>query len=255
MRLAATLLTALGFILAVLLLTCWPSLGAEPLPPVSVLHLPLVYHQIPTPTATPDPILEGDEPDLVSPSSGIQLNTLAPELVWRSTGQHWYTVEVATDPQFSALAVWVPPRTHIGGPEYRMLLLNNLRPATLYHWRVGYDDDTGVFTWSQSGWFSTPGPGREVPSAPLPTFPADGSTVDCLSPYLSWQSVDDARIYHITLGVYENMFTFSILTPGAGQVVPFSLLPGRTYAWHVRAFNGYAWGPESPTRLFRTPNP
>jgi hypothetical protein len=136
-----------------------------------------------------------------------------------------------------------------------MSLLTNLQPVTLYHWRVGYDDDTGFFTWSEVGWFTTPGPGRAVPPAPLPAVPADGSTVDSLYPDLVWQSVAEARMYHITLGVYENMFTFSVLTPGAGQTVPFSLLPGRTYAWHVRAFNGYAWGPESSTWLFRTPNP
>lgn len=257
LRLTATLLTTVALIVTLMALACLPSQGAEPIQAAGVLYLPLVCQQrpAPTPTATPNPILEGrDKPELISPSTGSQLNTLAPELVWRSTGQHWFCIQISTDSQFSTLAVSVPPRTHCGGPEYRTSLLTNLRLATRYYWRVGYDDDTGFFTWSQVGWFTTAGSGRDVPSAPLPALPTYGSIVDCLSPYLGWQSVTEARMYHITLGVYENMFTFSVLSPGAGQPVPFSLLPGRTYAWHVRAFNGYAWGPESATWLFRTPS-
>jgi len=254
LRFAATLLSTLLLIAAVLILACLPAQGAEPLAPVSVFYLPLVHYQ--RPTATPNPILEGRDPvDLVSPGLGSPLNTLAPELIWRSAGQHWYTIQLSTDPRFSTLAVSIPPRTHPGGPEYRTTLLTNLQQATLYHWRVGYDDDTGLFTWSEVGWFTTPGPGRDVPPAPHPAVPMDGSTVDSLSPYLVWQSVSEARMYHITVGVQGNMFTFSILSPGNGQTLPFSLLPGRTYDWQVRAFNGYAWGPDSDAWSFRTPCP
>jgi hypothetical protein len=208
----------------------------------------------PTPTATLNPILQGrDKPELVSPTTGIELNTLAPELIWRSAGEHWYGIEISKDPQFSTLAMSVPPRTHCGGPEYKLLLLTNLEPATLYYWRVGYDDDTGFFTWSEIGWFTTPGSGAVLPPAPLPALPVDGTTVASLTPCLGWQGLDGANMYHITLGVWENLFTFSVLSPTPGQLIPFALLPGRTYAWHVRAYNGYAWGPESETWLFRTP--
>ena len=209
---------------------------------------------MPSPTPTRNPIMEGrDQPVLVSPSNGVQLSTLAPELIWRSAGDHWYGIEISTDLQFSTLAVSVPPRTHCGGPEYKLLLLDNLAPATRYYWRVGYDDDTGFFTWSETWWFATPDPSGVLPYAPLPALPVDGSTVTSLSPCLSWQGQDGARLYHITLGVRDSLFTFNVLSPTPGQLVPFVLLPSRTYAWHVSAYNGFGWGPESTTWLFRTP--
>jgi hypothetical protein len=245
LRVTATLLATIALIVALMALPCLPSKGDEPLPPANVLYLPLVCR---------NSLAERDKPELISPKDGSQLATLAPEFEWHSTEQHWFCVEISTDPQFLTVEVPVPARTHGTGPDYKMSLLTNLQMATLYHWRVGYDDDTGFFTWSQVGWFTTPGPGRPTPCAPLPALPADGSTVGCLSPYLEWQSVVEARMYHITLNVQGNMFTFSVLSPGAGEVIPFSLLPGHTYAWHVRAFNGFAWGPESPTWLFRTPS-
>jgi hypothetical protein len=257
LRLIGTLLTIGAMILALMALACLPCVGAEPVPPGTVLYLPLVLsaRPVPTPTATLDPILEEREtPELVSPSSGIQVNTLAPELVWRSASDHWFGIEIATDPQFSTLAVSVPPRSHCGGPDYTLMLLDNLEPATLYYWRVGYDDDTGFFTWSPTWWFTTPDAGGSVPPAPEPALPEDGSTVASLSPCLSWQGLDGANMYHITLGVRDSIFTFSVLSPTPGQLVPFQLLPGRTYAWHVRAYNGYGWGPESTTWLFQTPD-
>lgn len=243
-------------VLAVMAWVCSPTAGAEPVPPASVLYLPLVLsaRPAPTPTATLNPILVGrDKPELVAPSGGIQLTTLAPELVWRSEEDHWYGIDISTDPQFSTLAVTVPPRTHCGGPQYQLQLMTNLEPATVYYWRVGYDDGTGVFTWSETWSFTTPGPGGVLPSTPLPVMPADGSTVASLSPCLSWQGVDGAGIYDITLGVRDSLFTFSVLSPTPGQLVPFALLPGRTYVWRVRAFNGYGWGPDSITWSFRTP--
>ena len=249
MRLVVTLWITLGLVLAVSACACLPVQADEAVPSGSVLYLPIVHSRF------PNPALAGrDRPALVYPSLGSQVGTLAPELVWLSTGDHWYSIEISTDPLFSTVAVSVPPSTHCGGPQFKMSLLTNLKQVTLYYWRVGYEE-AGESVWSEVGWFTTPGPGREVPPAPLPAMPADGSTVSCLSPYLVWQSLTEVRMYHITLGVQGNQFTFSVLTPGAGQTVPFELLPGRTYAWHVRAFNGYAWGPESQTWVFRTPPP
>jgi hypothetical protein len=251
------LLIIVAIVLALTVLVYLPSVGAEPVPPGGVVYLPLVLQARPAPTPTPtlDPILQGrDKPELISPSNGVEVQTLAPELIWRSVGEHWYGIDISTDPQFSTLALSVPPRTHCDGPEYKLLLLTNLEPATLYYWRVGYDDDTGIFTWSETWWFTTPIPGGAMPSAPLPALPADGSTVGSLTPCLGWQGLDGASIYHITLGVRESIFTFSVLSPTPGQLLPFTLLPGRTYAWHVSAFNGYAWGPDSATWSFQTPS-
>lgn len=257
MRLIATWVISVALIAAFMASVCPPSVGAEPTPAAAVLYLPLVSRNLPAPvpTATINPILQGrDKPELVAPCPGVQLSSLAPELVWTSSGQHWYGIEVSTDPQFSAVAVKVPPRTHCGGPEYKLLLLENLQPATTYYWHVGYDDDTGIFTWSETGWFTTPPSGTATPPAPQPALPADGSTVASLTPCLAWQGLDGATMYHITLGVRDSLFTFSVLSPTPGQLVPFALLPGRTYVWRVRAFNGYAWGSESATWSFRTPS-
>lgn len=255
LRLIVTLLIAVALIVALMASASVLSTVAEPMPPATTLYLPLVYRErpAPTPTATLNPILDGREkPELVSPSSGAQLGTLAPELIWRSAQTHWYGIEISTDPEFATLAMSVSPRTHCGGPEYRLFLLANLDPAATYYWRVGYDDDTGFFTWSETGWFTTPVAGA-TPPAPLPALPEDGSTVPSLTPCLGWQGLDGASMYHITLGVRDSLFTFSVLSPTPGQLVPFALLPGRTYAWNVRAYNGYAWGPESATWLFQTP--
>ena len=245
MRAIITLLSTVALLVSLLTLPCLPSRADELSLPATTLYLPLVCRQLPGPA-----LLE-----VVSPKDGAQIATLAPELVWRSMKDHWFSIQISTDSQFSTVIQSVPARTHSGGPEYSTSLLSNLQMTTRYYWRVGYEDETGAYTWSQAGWFSTPGPGRATPPAPHPAAPSDGSTVNCLYPYLGWQGVTDARMYHLTLGVYENMFTFSVLSPGASQVIPFELLPGRTYAWHVRAFNGFAWGPESETWLFRTPSP
>jgi len=242
LRVVRTLLTTAFLLASLMALACLPSKGDEPQPAAIKLYLPLVSRQLHAPDVV-----------LVSPKNGGQLTTLAPELVWRATGDHWFYIEFSTDPQFSVVAMSVPARSHSGGPQYTTTLLNNLQMATLYHWRVGFDDDTGSYIWSQSGWFTTPGPGSATPSAPQPSLPTDGSAVGSLSPCLGWQGVSDARMYHITLNVHSNMFTYSVLSPGASQVIPFALLPGRTYDWHVRAFNGFAWGPESETWEFRTP--
>jgi hypothetical protein len=256
LRRIVTLLITVATVLALMVLASLPSAGAEPLSAAAVLYLPLVLsaHPAPTPTATLDPIPPGrDKPELVSPSPGVQLNTLSPELTWRSAGDHWYGIDISTDPQFSTLAVSVAPSTHCGGPEYSLILLTNLEPATLYYWRAGYDNQTGITIWSDTWWFTTPDPSGVLPSAPQPALPADGSTVGSLTPCLAWQGPDGASMYHITLGVRGSLFTFSVLSPTPGQLVPFTLLAGRTYAWHVRAFNGYGWGPESTTWLFVTP--
>jgi hypothetical protein len=251
LRRIITLLTAVAAALVVTAAVCLPTALAD-----SVLYLPLVHRQVPAAsfTATPTPILHGrDTPILVSPLNRAELSTLAPELIWRSAEDHWYGIEISTDPRFSALAQSVPPSTHCGAPQYRLQLMANLEPATLYYWRVGYDDDTGIFTWSEVWSFTTPAAGTATPAAPLPALPEDGSTVSSLTPCLSWQGLDGVTTYHITLGVRDSIFTFSVLAPTPGQLVPFELLVGRTYAWHVRAFNGYAWGPESTTWYFRTP--
>ena len=232
-------------------LPCLPKEGAEALPPAAVLYLPLVRSERPTPTPTWAP---EDTPALVAPSDGSNLSTLAPELVWRSAGPHWYGIEVAVEPTFSDTAASLSPCAYYGGPEHTVPLLSNLEPATLHYWRVGYEDNGGRFVWSEVRSFTTAEPGGATPPASLPSVPPNGSTVVSLRPRLAWQHVPGATMYHVTLGVAGNCFGYSLLTPVAEVTLPFSLLPGRVYAWHVRARNGYAWGPESQTWTFSTPS-
>lgn len=229
---------------------------AEPLPTVR-LCLPLVLHghPAPTPTATPDPHLEQRRrPLLVSPQDGSHLTTLAPELFWLCEEPRWYGVQIATDIHFQALALSLAPCAYYGGPQYKATLLVNLEPGTLYYWRVGAEDGRGAMTWSETWSFVTPDPGRPLPDAPTQVLPPDGSTVSSLRPRLAWQNQPGADAHQVTLGVQRNGFTYSLLTPVSELTLPFSLLPGRTYAWHVRTRNDYGWGPPSETWLFVAPH-
>lgn len=226
----------------------WPTGSLAQSATTSVIYLPCVYSPVPTPTPTPIP---GDVPILLSPAYGSAVTTVAPELVWLAAGTYWYGVDIATDPYFTQVAATVSPRSYLTGPERRTPLLVNLEPGVQYYWRVGYEATPGSYVWSQSETFVT-GEMRDLPCAPALVLPEPGATVYSLKPHLTWEQLSGVDMYLITVGVYGNSFTYSILSPYPELNVPFPLLPGRTYAWMVRARNASGWGPDSALQLFVT---
>ena len=240
------LLTILALLL--LFLWPWPAGGNAESTLASVIYLPCVYSPVPTPTPTPIP---GDIPILLSPAYGSAVTTVAPELIWLAAGEHWYGVDIATDPYFAQVAATVSPRSYLTGPERRTPLLVNLEPGVQYYWRVGYEATPGSFVWSSSETFVTGDMGN-LPRAPALVLPEAGTTVYSLRPHLTWEQLSGADMYLITLGVYGNSFTYTMLSPYCELNVPFPLLPGRTYAWQVKARSPSGWGAESAVQLFAT---
>jgi len=248
LRFAATLLTT--FILAAILVAmpCLADEGTEPLLTPTVLHLPLICNDRP-PVVPPDGL-----PVLVAPGDGTALGTIAPELVWRASGDHWYGIDIATDPEFATKAAEISPCAYYGGPEFKTPLLSNLDPSTLYYWRVGYRDDAGLYVWSPTWAFQTTEVAHALPPAPVLTLPEDGATASSLRPRLAWQPVPGVTMYHVTFALAGNGFSHTLLTYLPDAMAPFSLLPGRVYEWRVRTRNSYGWGPESATYTFTAPS-
>lgn len=252
MRLGGISLRRSLFLIAVALLLLflwpWPTGSLAWSTPPFVVHLPCVYSPVPTPTPT---LIPGDVPILLSPACGSNVTTVAPELVWLAAGTYWYGVDIATDPSFTQVAARVSPRSYLSGPERRTPLLINLQPGVQYYWRVGYETVPGSYVWSQSETFVT-GEMGDLPRAPALVLPEPGTTVYSLRPHLTWEQLAGADMYLVTLGVNGNSFTYNMLSPYPELNVPFPLLPGRTYAWRVKARNASGWGPDSPSQLFAT---
>lgn len=75
--------------------------------------------------------------------------------------------------------------------------------------------------------------GQNVP-APVPSSPADGSTVNTLTPTLSWSPVDGATGYSVTLtDTTTGNQIYSGTTAQTSYSVTTALTPGDNYAWSV----------------------
>jgi hypothetical protein len=191
-------------------------------------------------------------PILLTPTDGSPITTAAPELVWLADGTHWYAIHIATDAQFSEVAATVSPRSYLDGPEHRTVLLVNLPHTSQYFWRVGYETEPGTYVWSAVESFVISESG-DLPAAPQLLWPESCSVVSSNRPRLIWEQLSGADMYLVTVGVNGNSFTNVVLSPLSELVMPFPLLPGRTYAWRVRARNASGWGGDSEPWLFTTP--
>ena len=120
-----------------------------------------------------------------------------------------------------------------------------------YYWRARAFDGQLAGGWTAPGWF-TVNTANDAPGAPTLLSPADGSTLDSLTPTFSFQNATDPDSDRLTydLEVYAgvNLVASSIGIPEntSGQTavtLQNGLADNTAYQWHVRAFDGDRYGP------------
>ncbi len=114
--------------------------------------------------------------------------------------------------------------------------LENLKPGTLYTWRVIVRDEKGVETkgeiWSFMTVANTP------PSPPNSPIPANGEMDVSLNPTLSWDCSDpdgDALTYDLLFGTSESNLTIVSTALKDPKYNLKGLESGKTYFWQVIA--------------------
>jgi hypothetical protein len=176
----------------------------------------------------------------INSSSGI---SLTPTLSWTdSTGETSYTIQIATDAAFTALAY----NTTVGTD-----VINHTVPAgklsysTYYWWKVGAVNSYGSTSASNAPFtFTTTSSGGSAPTAFNYSLPLNNSTGVSLTPTLSW--TDSVGETSYTIEIARDL-AFALMaystTAGADTIslaVPAGMLSNSTqYWWRVKAVNSY----------------
>ena len=168
-----------------------------------------------------------DTPALTAPPDGSKFAVDAlPELKWEKVPNALYQVQVATDKNFSQVAIEASTDTE-------SLKVGMEHPALgMYFWRVRN------IGWSDFGDWSTPWSFTISILPPVLASPRDGATfTDTLTPTLEWQAPLGAESYSIQIAKDEE---FTILVVEEAQLpqpqfnVPWGNMEnGNTYYWRV----------------------
>jgi len=178
-------------------------------------------------------ILLPPAPTQVSPPNASIVTTLRPTLqVQGVTG--------ATQYEFRVLQGATVVRTGLSASN-AWTLDADLASNTTYNWDCRAKNGGGwgprCAQWSFSVYL--------VPSAPVPTTPANGSTVATLQPQLRVNGITGCTQYHFR--VYDaanNLVVEDASSPTSFWTVPVGALEyGKTYCWDCRAYNPAGWGP------------
>ncbi len=193
-------------------------------------------------------------PYLITPNNQAQLDTLIPTFSWDLGPQPENTtaclaIGTTTEPTNCVMAY------SISAVTYRKFGLHyNLIPNTRYYWRIGVasNDDYQNKQWTEQFTFTSGPAGGIVPSVPVLVSPGNNSTVGTKDLTLTWQAVDGAVEYDVTLhSISTNRwFAFSGVTSPQRVVADFAGFVssrglGTEFEWFVQARNDYAWSNES----------
>ncbi|MCC6626431.1 MAG: hypothetical protein IT340_03395 [Chloroflexi bacterium] len=138
---------------------------------------------------------------------------------------------------------------------------------TAYLWRVRGRNATDFGPWTEGTFTTLPPP---PPTAPTLLYPGNGPQFPSFSPVFGWSAVTGAAHYQLQFSTSSATnangdFASSLYSsPGASLTTTsyyyhlssnVTFLPGTTYYWHVRAFNGVnpTGSPWSSTWSFVTP--
>jgi hypothetical protein len=171
---------------------------------------------------------------LQSPSNGAVDLSTSPLLSWSaSAGAETYTLQIATDAAFTAMAV-----NQAGIASTSFVPSTPLSTSTTYFWRISAVNGSGSTT-------STGAPRSFTTLPPLPgtftlTAPASGAITVAILPTYSWSVSSNAASY--TLQVSTSLDFSSLVVNSSGLVVTSespagSLSPATTYYWRVTAVN------------------
>lgn len=203
--------------------------------------------------STPPPATEPPAvPTLGEPADGAWINTVTPTLTWNAAdGANGYHVQICRDNSFITLASndYTSQTSHT--------LANALDYSTLYYWRIRAANNIGA-TNSAVRSFTTPAP--PPPPAPQLLQPADGTTVDSLSPVFDWADVPWANGYRIQLSAAHDFSYYvanATVAGGSTYSLPswIRLAHTTTYYWRVQSYNNASSGDWSMPATFRTADP
>ncbi|MBM2815337.1 MAG: C-terminal target protein [Ignavibacteria bacterium] len=167
-------------------------------------------------------------PKLTLPEDSAKNCLLLTEFVWDSLASNPnYHIQVATNQNFTNLVF--EDSTVVG----QRIISKPLRGYTQYYWRVRGKTSTKKGNWSSIRTFTT-GLIKQVLKIPL-NDATDQSTVL----YLRWDINPGAQFYRLQITTDPLMstfdFTYDSITSTEKDI--YNLLNGKTYYWHVQAFN------------------
>lgn len=170
-------------------------------------------------------------PTLVSPTNGSTVADLTPTFDWNDvTDADSYTILVDNASNFSSPEInqTVASSTYTPG--------SNLAAGT-YYWKVLATNSSGSSAYS-GAWSVTLTTPLPLPSVPTLISPADGSTVEDLTPTFDWNDAANATSYHIQIATKSNMTGLVVDTDVATSTyTPPSNMAVDVYYWRVLATN------------------
>jgi len=120
------------------------------------------------------------------------------------------------------------------------LVTPELTNGRLYNWQCRAHNPAGWGAYFGPKWrFSV----KVLPTAPVPTAPANGSRVLTLTPQLSVGPVPGADTYHFRVYESGNLVVEDSTVAGGNWTVSQPLEDGHTYDWDCRARGAGQWGP------------
>jgi len=173
-------------------------------------------------------------PVLISPLSGLLVNSLRPTFVWQAVdGASFYQIQVSANPAFSSFSV--NTRTSATSYTHSVSLIAN----RLYYWRVRAIGSFGYSDWASSS-FTTPNP----PGAPTLVSPSTNGLVTDYTPLFNWNdvTVPAGTIFdHYQIQVASDVAFTTLLHDESVVISEFTPLtefpPNTRNYWRVRAVN------------------
>jgi hypothetical protein len=185
-------------------------------------------------------------PPLASPNGGAVCQPTSLTLDWsNASGAASYSVQVDNNQDFSSPVV---NQSGITSSEY---YVSGLSGGTTYYWRVSSSNSCKTSAWSVTGSFTT----GDAIAAPSLLSPDDGAGCQSTSLTLSWNSIEGATTYDISV---DNNSDFSSPEVSQTDVAATSvsvsgLSAGTSYYWIARARNSCGnYSSWSETRSFET---
>ena len=177
-------------------------------------------------------------PLLSLPVNGATSVSTTPTMTWlQSTGAITYQAQIATDNIFSNIVLNVTDITNTN------CIASGLTSLNLYYWRVRAANGFGTSAWSSAWSFTTTG---SVPTVPVLSSPASGSTGLSTSPTLTWNASSGATSYALQVSTSSSFSSYIYNQNGltsTSQAVS-GLSSSTVYYWRVQATNSYgssAW--------------
>lgn len=191
---------------------------------------------VPPPPAQEPPPSPGapSKPRLLSPDSGAIDQPISLTFSWYQVeGATSYRFQLSVSSTFSSLVV------HDSTLTTNSKSVSSLSYNKTYYWRVRAANGDGSSYWSNVWKITTTSPPPQIPNPPILLSPANNSTGQNTSLYLSWDPSFGATSYRLQVSRYSNFSTLVSDNPNlTGTSYYISSLSYSTkYYWRVNASN------------------